>query len=181
MTRLRVGGGTKRVAELHSELGPVARDVERTRVWVAREEVALIVLRHCWLQETNNKERRNSSAFYTRAFDYSSAFSIMASEPVDVRWMERPCSRDFSPSNFGNDLQDYPFDVNEPDVWFPSKTYMRGTFTVSGDSKVGDVVVPPTVAQQIALAEGCFANCYNQASFKIGARSFLRPARLRPA
>ena len=92
----------------------------------------------------------------------------MQSEPVDVRWMEWPCSRDFSSSNFGNGLQDYAFDVNEPDVWFPSKTYMRGTFTVSGDSKVGDPVVPPTVAQQIALAEGCFANCYNQASFKIG-------------
>jgi hypothetical protein len=26
------------------------------------------------------------------------------------------------------------------------------------------------VEQQIALAEGCFANCYNQASFKIGGR-----------
>ena len=91
----------------------------------------------------------------------------MASEPVDVRWMEWPCSRDFSATNFGNGLQDYPFDVNEPDVWFPDKTYMRGTFTVSG-AATGVAAIIPTVAQQIALAEGCFANCYNQASFKIG-------------
>ena len=82
--------------------------------------------------------------------------------------MEWPCSRDFSAANFGNGLQDYPFDVNEPDVWFPDKTYMRGTFTVSGAATVGEFVVPPTVEQQIALTEGCFANCYNQASFKIG-------------
>ena len=91
----------------------------------------------------------------------------MASEPVDVRWMEWPCSRDFSATNFGNGLQDYPFDVNEPDVWFPDKTYMRGTFTVSG-AATGVAATIPTVAQQIALAEGCFANCYNQGSFKIG-------------
>ena len=89
----------------------------------------------------------------------------MQSEPVDVRWLEWPCSRDFSASNFGSGLQDYPFEVNEPDVWFPSKTYMRGTFTVSGAAAAGTI---PTVAQQIALAEGCFANCYNQGSFKIG-------------
>ena len=92
-------------------------------------------------------------------------------EPIDVRWVEFTATRDINASNFGNGLQDFAFDVQQPEVWFPSRTYMRHTYAVSGAAganlPVQAAIVQPTIEQQIALAENCVSNCYTAAVFKV--------------
>ena len=87
---------------------------------------------------------------------------------TDHQYLEVSCQRDLTYGQFAAGLQDFVFSVGRPSVEHPSKSYMRFQVTVSGntgaDTKT-NAVVQPTVQQQIALAEGCIANCYNNANF----------------
>ena len=90
--------------------------------------------------------------------------------PVDLQWRESSCARDLTALNFADSVQDYNIEIQSPEVFIPSKTYMRFVVEVSGapGAHTGTAVVQPTVEQQIALAEGCIANCFTSAYFKAG-------------
>ena len=92
---------------------------------------------------------------------------------VDHQYLEVSCKRDVTYGQFGSGLQDYVFSVGRPNVFYPSKSYMRFQVAVSGavSAQTGSAVVQPTVSQQIALAEGCIANAYNNANFLAGGQS----------
>ena len=92
---------------------------------------------------------------------------------VDYQYLEVSCKRDVTLGNFGSGLQDYVFSVGRPNVYYPHKSYMRFQVAVSGavGANTGTAVTKPTVQQQIALAEGCIANCYNNANFLAGGQS----------
>ena len=92
---------------------------------------------------------------------------------VDHQYLEVSCKRDVTYGQFGSGLQDYVFSVGRPNVFYPSKSYMRFQVAVSGalTAQTGSAVVQPTVQQQIALAEGCIANAYNNANFLAGGQS----------
>ena len=82
---------------------------------------------------------------------------------VDHQWLEVPCQRTATDSQFSAGIQDYVFSVGAPNVFFPSKSYMRYQLAITG---IGGAV--PTVASQIALAEGCM---YNNAIFMAGGQA----------
>ena len=44
---------------------------------------------------------------------------------VDHQWLEVPCQRTATDSQFSAGIQDYVFSVGAPNVFFPSKSYMR--------------------------------------------------------
>lgn len=82
---------------------------------------------------------------------------------VDHQYIEVSCQRAIEDNSFGGGLQDFIFTIGRPTVAFMDKSYMRFQLEVKGPG--GGV---PKVADQIALAEGCVANMYNNAYFKAG-------------
>ena len=86
-------------------------------------------------------------------------------EPVDLEWRESVCRRELTAANFATGgLQHYDIDVQSSEIAIQKKTYMRFLVEISGAVVAGTV---PTIAQQIALAEGCISNCYTQGTFSI--------------
>jgi hypothetical protein len=88
------------------------------------------------------------------------------SDSVDHQWLEVACQRTATTSQFSAGIQDYVFSVQAPNVFFPSKSYMRFELAVTGPG-----AAVPNVSNQIALAEGCIANMYNNAIFQAGGQA----------
>ena len=82
---------------------------------------------------------------------------------VDHQYIEVSCQRAIEGNSFGGGLQDFIFSIGRPSVAFMDKSYMRFELEVKGPG-----AGVPKVADQIALAEGCVANMYNNAYFKAG-------------
>ena len=87
----------------------------------------------------------------------------MVDEPVDHQYIEVSCQRPVINDDFPGGLQDFNFSIGRPTVAFMDKSYMRFQLEVTGPG-----AAVPKVADQIALAEGCVANMYNNAIFKAG-------------
>ena len=84
----------------------------------------------------------------------------------DYQHVEVNCQRAI-PGNFQAGLQDYVFSIGRPSCFIPSKSYFRVELKLTGP----DGLAAPTLRQQVALAENCVANMYNNAYFLAGGQS----------
>ena len=84
----------------------------------------------------------------------------------DYQHVEVNCQRAI-PGNFQAGLQDFVFSIGRPSCFIPSKSYFRVELKLTGS----DGATAPTIRQQVALAENCVANMYNNAYFLAGGQS----------
>ena len=84
----------------------------------------------------------------------------------DHQYVEVNCQRSLGNGQFASGLQDFVFSIGRPSVFMPSKSYFRVELSL----KTGAGALP-TIASQLALAENCVANCYNNMYFLAGGQS----------
>ena len=84
----------------------------------------------------------------------------------DYQHVEVNCQRAI-PGNFQAGLQDFVFSIGRPSCFIPSKSYFRVELKLTGP----DGATAPTIRQQVAFAENCVANMYNNAYFLAGGQS----------
>jgi hypothetical protein len=85
----------------------------------------------------------------------------------DYQHVEVNCQRAISGGNFQAGLQDFVFSIGRPSCFIPSKSYFRVELKLTGP----DEITAPTISNQVALAENCVANMYNNAYFLAGGQS----------
>lgn len=85
----------------------------------------------------------------------------------DYQHVEVNCQRAIGGGNFQAGLQDFVFSIGRPSCFIPSKSYFRVEIKLTGP----DGLAAPTISQQVALAENCVANMYNNAYFLAGGQS----------
>lgn len=84
----------------------------------------------------------------------------------DHQYVEVNCQRAVGGAQFSAGLQDFVFSIGRPSVFMPSKSYFRVELSL----KTG-AGAQPTIASQLALAENCVANMYNNMYVLAGGQS----------
>jgi hypothetical protein len=86
-------------------------------------------------------------------------------------YVEVNCQRSLGNGQFASGLQDFVFSIGRPSVFMPSKSYFRVELSLRAGAVPPAIGLLPTIASQLALAENCVANCYNNAYFLGGGQS----------
>ena len=89
----------------------------------------------------------------------------------DHQYVEVNCQRSLGNGQFASGLQDFVFSIGRPSVFMPSKSYFRVELSLRAGAVPGAIGALPTIASQLALAENCVANCYNNMYFLAGGQS----------
>jgi len=87
------------------------------------------------------------------------------SEGLEAQYVEVPCSRSVSGSQFTQGVQDFPFSVGVPNVWCPKKSYFKIEMSLY-DNSGNDI--PLTPAAMTAFADNAAGNLYDNVYFRGG-------------
>ena len=86
---------------------------------------------------------------------------------AELQYREVSCSKAVDKDNFSQGVQDYNFSTGAPTGWIPSKSYFRIEMTLDGFGiPVAGVGAQPTVFEQLAFADSCCGNLYDNVYFK---------------
>lgn len=90
-----------------------------------------------------------------------------APQASDHNYVEVPCQRSVSGGNFSSGVQDFVFTIGRPSCWYPSTSYFKIELEVLGGGVPANAL-QPKLSEQIALAENCVSNAYQNAYFTAG-------------
>jgi hypothetical protein len=76
---------------------------------------------------------------------------------------EVQCQRNLSNGAFSAGIADWVFSIGRPRCFIPSKSYFRVELSLKAGT-----AAQPTIADQLALAEGCVSNAFNNCYFIAG-------------
>ena len=85
----------------------------------------------------------------------------------DHNFVEVPCQRAVAGGNFSSGVMDFVFTIGRPSCWYPASSYFKVELEVLGGGAPG-AAVQPKISEQIALAENCISNAYQNAYFQAG-------------
>lgn len=88
------------------------------------------------------------------------------SEGLEAQFLEVPCTRGLNGDAFTQGVQDFPFSVGTPNVWYPKKSYFKVEMSLYNDA-VG-TTIPLTPAALTAFADNAVGNLYDNVYFRGG-------------
>ena len=80
---------------------------------------------------------------------------------AELQYREVNAQRAIDGNSFSQGVIDYNFSTGSPTCWVPTKSYFRIEMTLTG---LGNV--QPTTSQQLAFADSCCANLFDNVYFK---------------
>jgi len=97
---------------------------------------------------------------YSRA----TQLTMSHSEGLEAQFLEVPCTRGVGGDAFTQGVQDFPFSVGTPNVWYPKKSY----FKIEMSLYAAGGVLPLTPASLTAFADNAAGNLYDNVYFRGG-------------
>ncbi len=83
---------------------------------------------------------------------------------LEATYLEIPCTRGITGDAFTQGVQDFPFSVGVPNVWYPKKSY----FKIEMSLYAYGTTLPLTPAQMTAYADNACGNLYDNVYFRGG-------------
>lgn len=83
---------------------------------------------------------------------------------LESQYIEVPCTRSVSNTQFTQGVQDFPFSVGVPNVWYPKKSYFKVTMALCANG----TDLPMTPAAMTAFADNAVGNLYDNVYFRGG-------------
>jgi hypothetical protein len=98
---------------------------------------------------------------YSRA----TQLTMSLSEGLEAQFLEVPCTRGVGRDAFTQGVQDFPFSVGTPNVWYPKKSYFKIEMSLYA---AGGAELPLTPAALTAFADNAAGNLYDNVYFRGG-------------
>ena len=82
-------------------------------------------------------------------------------------YLEVPCTRGVADTQFVQGVQDFPFSIGAPNVWFPRKSYFRVSMSLYNGAAIPSII-PLTPAALTSFADNAVGNLYDNVYFRGG-------------
>lgn len=86
---------------------------------------------------------------------------------TEPTWLEVPCTRGVTGDQFVQGVQDYPFSIGAPNVWYPKKSYFKVEMSLYKKA-TPQTELPLQPRQLTAFADNAVGNLYDNAYFRGG-------------